>query len=84
MTEDRLFIGVFPAGISYADRSRERHGDYVRLAFLSYATLVLDVERGCPADLRARIEQHAATLQAKRGELFQTSQCGHSVRLGAS
>ena len=32
----RVFTGIFPAGISYADRSREVNGDYVRLAFLSY------------------------------------------------
>jgi hypothetical protein len=33
--DDRLFIGVFPCGISYADRKVEEHGDYKRsLSFL--------------------------------------------------
>jgi hypothetical protein len=81
---DRLFIGVFPAGISYADRERIRAGDYARLAFLSYATLVLDVEPDCPEYLRKEIEGHAATLQARRGEHYEVSAAGQMVLLGGS
>lgn len=82
--EDRLFIGVFPGGISYADRAREKHGDYAKLAFLDYAFLVLKVEPDCPADLRARIEKDAAEIQAKKGEQYQTSSTGQTVLLGSA
>jgi hypothetical protein len=78
----RLFIGVYPAGIVYADRHHEVAGDYVRLGFLSYATLELEVKAHCPPDLHAQIKDHAATLQARRGELYQTSQSGQTVKLG--
>lgn len=80
--DTRLFIGVFPTGLSYADRTKERDGDYKRLAFLSFHTLELEVERDCPADLRARIEADALKLQNRRGEQFQVSTCNQTVRLG--
>lgn len=83
MTDDRLFSGIFPAGIRYADRAREIAGDYAPLAFLSYSTLKLDIERDCPKELRARIIADAAAIQARRGESFQVSSCGQTVRLGA-
>lgn len=79
---DRLFIGCLGVGISYADRHREKHGDYARLAFLSLGTLELTVEDDCPAELRAEIESHAATIQAKRGEQYQVSTSGQTVTLG--
>jgi hypothetical protein len=82
MTESRLFIGVYPAGLVYADRGREEHGDYARLAFLSYRTLTLDFSPGSEA-FRAVIEAHAAKVQAKRGERFEVSTCGQSVLLGS-
>jgi hypothetical protein len=81
--EERLFIGVFPAGIVYADRHNEVAGDYKRLGFLSFATLKLDVERSCPADLRKRIELDAAATQAKRGQTMTVSTCGQTVMLGS-
>lgn len=79
---DRLFIGVFPAGISYADKSREKHGDYARCGSLSFDTLELTIERDCPAALRKEIETHAAKIQARRGESYPTSSSGHTVILG--
>ena len=79
---DPLFIGVFPTGISYADRTRERDGDYVRLAFLRFATLVLTVEADCPAGLRARIEADARRMEMLRGQDYPVSSCGQTVRLG--
>ena len=79
---DRLFIGVFSGGLSYADRHREEHGDYAKLAFLPYNTLELKVYDGCPDDLRKEIEDHAATIQARRGEQFQVSSCAQYVTLG--
>ncbi|MGA2107227.1 MAG: hypothetical protein ABSH25_06250 [Syntrophorhabdales bacterium] len=83
MTEDnRLFIGIYPTGVSYADRSREECGDYKRLAFLNFHTLALDIEKDCPADLRERIVADASTIQARRGQQFQTSTSGQTVTLG--
>lgn len=83
MSQDpRLFIGVYPCGLVYADRSRERHGDYVRLAFLPYASLVLQIAPDCPTSLRAEIEADARAMQAKRGERYEVSASGQTVILG--
>lgn len=79
---DRLFIGVFPTGISFADRSVEVHGDYKRLAFLPFSTLALEIAQDCPADLRAEIDAYAATIQARRGQPFTVSTSGQTVVLG--
>ena len=79
---NRLFIGIFPTGLVYADRERQRAGDYKQLAFLSFKTLTLEVERDCPTGLRARIEAHAAQIQARRGQQFQISTAGQTVLLG--
>lgn len=78
----RLFIGVFPTGLSYADRTIERDGDYKRLAFLPFRTLRLQLAIDCPADLRTEIEQDATAMQARRGEDFEVSTCGQTVVLG--
>jgi hypothetical protein len=80
----RIFAGVYPAGIVYADRHREEHGDYARLAFLSYATLELEVEKSCPAQLRAEITEDAARIQARRGQQYQVSASGQTVLLGSA
>ena len=80
---DRLFSGVYPCGIVYADRYREKGGDYARLAFLAYDTLQLRVEEDCPVELRALIETDAAAIQAKRGQLYQVSTSGQTVMLGS-
>jgi hypothetical protein len=77
---DRIFIGKYPAGLVYSDRKRERAGDYAKLAFLPYSTLKLEVEKDCPTDLRAQIEQHAA--QYKPGQVLQVSTAGQTVTLG--
>jgi hypothetical protein len=80
--DERLFIGVFPCGISYADRKVEEHGDYKRLAFLPYSSLELEWFKGCPESLRGRIIADAAKIQARRGEDFQISAVGQKIRLG--
>lgn len=82
--DDRLFIGVYPTGVVYADRTRERHGDYVRLAFLPFDTLALLVEADCPLELRVQIQCSAAHIQARKGEDYQVSTCGQTVRLGSA
>jgi len=81
-TNDRLFIGVYSTGISYADRKREKHGDYAKCAFLDFDTLTLKFYPDCPASLRKEIEQHAATIQARRGEQYPIDASGHTVTLG--
>ncbi len=78
----RIFIGVYPEGLVYADRMREVGGDYARLAFLSYRTLELQFDAGCPEYIRPWITKDAAAMQARRGESFQISSCGQTVLLG--
>ena len=78
----RLFVGVYPAGIVYADRQREKAGDYARCAFLGFADLVLTIEPDCPDALRLQITEDAAAIQRRRGEAFQVSTAGQTVTLG--
>ena len=81
--KDRLFIGTFPTGIGYADKQRERDGDYMRVAFLPFSTLELEWAPGThPPDLRKSIEQHAARIAERRGQEFQVSTSGQTVTLG--
>ena len=77
-----LFAGIFPCGIVYADRRCEIDGDYATCAFLFYRTLALEFDASCPDDLRPYIEADAALIQVRRGEDFQVSACGQTVRLG--
>lgn len=78
----RMFVGVYPTGIIYADRKRERGGDYARLGFLCFRTLELDIEHDCPPELRPEIVEAAAGIQARKGEEFPISACGQTVLLG--
>jgi len=80
--EEALFVGCYPAGIVYGNRARDIGGDYQRCGFLSYGTLELDIEDGCPARLRPLIEAHASDLQARDGEDYQVSGVGQTVLLG--
>lgn len=79
---DRLFVGVFPAGISYADRGREEFGDYAMVAFLPYGTLEFEAYPRADPGLVERARTHAAGIQARRGQDFAISACGQTVRLG--
>lgn len=81
-TGQRLFSGIYPCGIVFADRHNERHGDYARLAFLPYRTLTVEFERDCPPELRAEIESDVARMNLKAGDLFEVSASGQTVRLG--
>jgi hypothetical protein len=78
-----LFIGSYPCGIVYADRSQEVGGDYKRLAFLPYRELELQFQPDCPEVFREIIRQDASEIQAKRGQQYQVSTCGQTVLLGA-
>jgi hypothetical protein len=80
---DPLFIGVYPTGIAYADRTREVDNDYARLAFLPFKSLEIEWRGTCPLELHARITAHAAAMQARRGEEFEVSTCGQTVKLGS-
>lgn len=80
---DRLFIGTFPTGISYADRQREKDGDYMRIAFLPYSTLELEWSPGKhPPELRRLVELDAAQMAKRRGQEYQVSTAGQTVTLG--
>jgi hypothetical protein len=71
----RIFCGVFPTGIVYADREREdADRDYAQLAFLPFDTLALKIAADCPPDLRAEIGRDAARIQARMGQPYQTSE----------
>jgi hypothetical protein len=80
--DNRLFVGVFPAGLSYADRKRSKHGDYAPVAFLDFATLTLRVEADAASELIAEARAHAATIVARKGQAFSIDSCGHTVVLG--
>lgn len=81
-TRERLFAGVNPGGISWADRTVHEHGDYKQLAFLPFSTLELSVKADCPAELAEIIREDATQFQNKRGERFKVSTCGQTVILG--
>lgn len=78
----RLFEGVYPTGIVYADRSQEVDGDYKRIAFLPYSTLKIEWEPDAPAELRDEVEWAARVVIAQRGKDFPISASGQTVRLG--
>jgi hypothetical protein len=80
---ERLFCGVYPGGLVFADRGREKGGDYARLAFMPYETLEARIEPDCPKDLRPLIEETVKGMQARRGEPFEISTCGQTVMLGS-
>lgn len=75
----RLFIGVYPAGIVYADRQTEEHGDYKRLAFLPYHGMRLELASDCPPDLADQIRASAKKYEGQTE--LQTSACGQTARL---
>jgi hypothetical protein len=82
MGTNRLFIGCFPCGLVYADRAIEEHGDYRRVGFLSYRKLVFEPNKKADPRLLAEATEHAASIQAMRGEKFEISGCGQYVILG--
>ena len=79
---DRIFRGVFSTGIVWADRTREKHGDYARLCFLPFGTLEPQFENDCPGNLRVRILEEVEGYQARRGESIAIDSCGNTRILG--
>ena len=84
MNAERLFIGVFPCGISYADRHIKVNGDYKPVAFLPYTTLKGEIYKDCPKELVKEILHDMLGVQVKRGQWFQTSASGQGVMLGGN
>ena len=83
-TIDNLFCAVMPCGISYSDSSRERNGDYVKLAFLSFATLELTFAPDCPRIMADRIKRDAQPIQERRGQQYTVTTTGQTVMLGTT
>jgi len=78
-TKARLFIGVFPGGIAYADRGREVHGDYKQLAFRSFRTGALEFYPGSKAFEEA-IKAHSDGIKA--GDVVDISASGQTTVMG--
>ncbi len=79
--QDPLFIGCFPTGLSYADKRREVGGDWLRVAFLPFNILALEVfDEG--SDLLPAIKADAAIMAAMKGKEYQVSTSGQTVLLG--
>jgi len=65
--QDRMMCGNLGGGDFFADCTRERDGDYVRLAFLPNNSEVLEVERVyIPRWLMQEIQEHAEVLRTAR------------------
>ena len=77
----KLGVFVMATGIAYCDTSKEKHGDYLRVAFLPFSTLI--PEWLAPrSKLRPAVEADMLSVQRRRGENFQISASGQTVRLG--
>lgn len=79
----RLFIGVYPGGMVYADRHKERDGDYARVAFLPWDTLEVEVDKRADPELVRQALAHATLLARKSGQAFAIDASGHHVLLGS-
>lgn len=79
---DRIFCGVFPTGWVWADRCVLQHGDYKRLAYLSFAELESIIEPSCPRELLPLLVKDINELKAMRGQEYQVSTSGQTVTLG--
>lgn len=82
LMRDRIFAGCFGEGIRYADRHREKNGDYAHLAYLPFGSLELDIYDDCPKDLRGEIVKHAKCIQDRKGQEYRISTAGQTVTLG--
>ena len=80
--DERIFVATMATGIGYADRTREEHGDWKRLAILFYSDLRAEIAADCPPELEQQIRAHMAPIQARRGEQYQVSTSGQTITLG--
>jgi len=79
-----VFVGVYPTGIVYADKTVEEFGDYKKIAFLSFATLDLTFVPGglADADRALAILRDATKIIEREGEEYQITTSGQTVILG--
>lgn len=68
--DERIFSGCFPTGIVYADRQVEVRGDYKRLAYMNYGSLVLELEDDCPEPLAEQIKEDHKRFLAMKGHSY--------------
>jgi len=80
--DNRLFACIYPGGIAYSDRTKEEHGDYKKVAFLSFKTLVVEPAKNANKELLAAAMLDAKKIQARKGENFQVSSSGQYITLG--
>jgi hypothetical protein len=87
--QERLFIGITPTGIKYADREVEDQGDYKVVAFLPFDTLKAELRTqdkayiaSLPPAFKARVNEDVKAMRAKAGQEFAIDASGHTVRLG--
>lgn len=67
--EDRLLVCGLGAAYVFCDRAVERHGDYRRLATMSYDSMQLQIKDDCPKAWRPVVEARAlAMAEALRKE----------------
>jgi hypothetical protein len=61
---DRIHRGYYPCAVVWWDNGREKNGDYLTLAMMSYRTLVLKFEKECNPEAREIITQQAKEYKA--------------------
>jgi hypothetical protein len=74
-----IFAGIFPTGVIYADKSKEEHGDYKKIAFLPFDTLKLEIFSKRSKLLNEIIEDSKSYIA---GEELQISTSGQKIILG--
>lgn len=83
MNRECLFIAIHSGGVGYSDKNREKDGDYLRLCFLPYGTLVPQWTDAKMSDaLRKEIEKEILSMQIHCGRRFETSATQQTVLLG--
>lgn len=75
----RIFTGIYPCGIVYADRHTEVRGDFKRLAFLPFHGMRLELAADCPPDLAEQIQTSVKKYEGRTK--IQTSQCNQWAQL---
>lgn len=78
-----LFIGVYPTGWSYSDKTNEAHGDFKRLAYQYYDTLELKVYDDKDANKIELIKLLADKNVKMAGEYYQITASGQKIKLGS-
>jgi len=75
-----LFVGTFPTGYVYCDRSKEENGDYMKIAILFFDTLELKIYKP-KSNLLEEIKENAKRY--KKGMEITVSGSGQTRILGA-